>query len=216
MLFQKGQSGNPSGRPRGSRNRATILFQNLLEDDAEAIARKAVDMAKAGDIAAIRICMDRLAPARRTDAIAFELPPLERATDTVAAAAAIVAAVGAGDLAPSEAVDLAKVIDIYLRCACDRQFRGAPGQAGKRGGAGTGARRDRPHADRADRRIQRMKPMPLNRLAALEKVRLRERPVHLLWVDHGDTDADVEERRNRLIAEGRASAADRFIRVRWK
>ena len=77
MLFQKGQSGNPSGRPRGSRNRATILFQNLLEDDAEAIARKAVDMAKAGDIAAIRICMDRLAPARRTDAIAFELPPLE-------------------------------------------------------------------------------------------------------------------------------------------
>ena len=75
MLFQKGQSGNPSGRPRGSRNRATILFQNLLEDDAEAIARKAVDMAKAGDIAAIRICMDRLAPARRTDAIAFELPP---------------------------------------------------------------------------------------------------------------------------------------------
>ena len=42
MLFQKGQSGNPAGRPRGSRNRATILFQNLLEDDAEAIARKAV------------------------------------------------------------------------------------------------------------------------------------------------------------------------------
>ena len=51
-----------------------------------------------------------------------------------------------------------------------------------------------------------MKSMPLNRLAALEKVRLRERPVHLLWVDHGDTDADVEERRHRLIAEGRASA----------
>ena len=57
-----------------------------------------------------------------------------------------------------------------------------------------------------------MKVMSLNRLAALEKVRLRERPVHLLWVDHGDTDADVEERRNRLIAEGKASAADRFIR----
>jgi hypothetical protein len=38
----------------------------------------------------------------------------------------------------------------------------------------------------------------------------------LLWVDDGDTDADVEERRHRLIADGRASAIDRFIRVRWK
>jgi hypothetical protein len=62
-----------------------------------------------------------------------------------------------------------------------------------------------------------MKPLPLNRLAALEKIRLRERPIHLLWVDDGDKiRADVEERRHRLIAEGRASAVDRFIRVRWK
>src|SRR4030081_29763 len=108
MLFQKGQSGNPPGHPRGSRNRATILFQNLLEDDAEAIARKAVDMAKAGDIAAIRICMDRLAPARRNDAIVFELPPIERATDTVVAAATIVTAVAGGGLAPAEGGGLGK------------------------------------------------------------------------------------------------------------
>jgi Family of unknown function (DUF5681) len=47
MLFRKGQSGNPSGRPRGSRNRATILFQNLLEEDAEAIARKTARPASA-------------------------------------------------------------------------------------------------------------------------------------------------------------------------
>ena len=122
MLFRKGQSGNPSGRPRGSRNRATILFQNLLEDDAEAIARKTVDMAKAGDIAAIRICMDRLAPARKTDAIAFELPRLDKATDSVTAAAKIVAGVAAGDLAPAEAADLAKVMDIYLRALATSSF----------------------------------------------------------------------------------------------
>lgn len=122
MLFQKGQSGNPSGRPRGSRNRATMLFQNLLEDDAEAVARKVLDMAKAGDMAAIRICMDRLAPARKNDAIAFELPPLDRATDTVTAAAAIVAAVADGDLAPSEAADLARVMDIYLRALATSSF----------------------------------------------------------------------------------------------
>jgi hypothetical protein len=122
MQFQKGESGNPAGRPRGSRSRATILLQNLLEDDAEAIGRKAIDMAKHGDIAAIRMCMDRLAPARKDEAVVLELPPLDTAADTVAAAATIVAAVAAGDLAPSQAADLAKVIDIYVRALATRSF----------------------------------------------------------------------------------------------
>src|SRR5215472_14183540 len=89
MQFQKGQSGNPAGRPRGSRNKTTVLMQNLLEGEAEAIARKAIEMAKDGDMAAIRVCMDRLASIRRKDPIAFELPPMDKARDTVAAVAAI-------------------------------------------------------------------------------------------------------------------------------
>jgi Family of unknown function (DUF5681) len=80
MQFQKGQSGNPAGRPRGSRNRTTVLMQNLLEGEAEAIGRKAIEMAKGGDMAAIRVCMDRLAPARRGAAISCELPPAEAAS----------------------------------------------------------------------------------------------------------------------------------------
>ena len=109
MQWQKGQSGNPAGRPRGSRNKATILMQNLLEDEAEAIARKAIEMAKAGDMAAIRVCMDRLAPA-----ISCELPPVETSGGAVAAMAAIIAAVAAGDVTPAEAASLARVIDRYM------------------------------------------------------------------------------------------------------
>jgi hypothetical protein len=71
MPFEKGESGNPAGRPRGARNRATLLMENLLADDAEAIGRKAVEMAKGGDMAAIRLCMDRLAPARKGEPVAF-------------------------------------------------------------------------------------------------------------------------------------------------
>ena len=122
MQFQKGQSGNPAGRPAGSRNKTTVLKQNLLEGEAEAIARKAIDMAKDGDIAAIRICMERLAPARRTEPVVLDLPPLGTAADTVDAAATIVAAAAAGELTPSEAADLANVVDIYVRALATHGF----------------------------------------------------------------------------------------------
>jgi len=44
MPFQKGQSGNPAGRPRGIVNRATALAQNLLSERAEGIARKVIEL----------------------------------------------------------------------------------------------------------------------------------------------------------------------------
>jgi hypothetical protein len=122
MPFEKGESGNPAGRPRGSRNRATLLMEGLLADDAEAIGRKAIAMAKQGDMAAIRLCMDRLAPARKGEPVAFELPPLDKPADSVAAAAEIVAGVAAGELTPSEAADLAKVVDIYVRAIATQAF----------------------------------------------------------------------------------------------
>ena len=122
MPFEKGESGNPAGRPRGSRNRATLLMESLLADDAEAIGRKAIELAKQGDMAAIRLCMDRLAPARKGEPVAFELPPLDKPADSVAAAAEIVAAVAAGELTPSEAADLAKVVDVYVRAIATTAF----------------------------------------------------------------------------------------------
>lgn len=122
MQFQKGQSGNPAGRPRGARNRMTVLMQELLEEDAEAIARKAIELAKDGDIAAMRMCLDRLAPARKGESIAFELPSLGKAADAVTAAAQIVAAVAAGELAPCEAADLAKVVDVYVQALATEGF----------------------------------------------------------------------------------------------
>jgi hypothetical protein len=122
MPFEKGESGNPAGRPRGSRNRATLLMEGLLADDAEAIGRKAIALAKQGDMAAIRLCMDRLAPPRKGEPVVFELPPLDKPADSVAAAAEIVAAVAAGELTPSEAADLAKVVDVYVRAIATHAF----------------------------------------------------------------------------------------------
>ncbi|HET9817124.1 MAG TPA: DUF5681 domain-containing protein [Xanthobacteraceae bacterium] len=115
MQFQKGENGNPAGRPRGSRNRTTILMQDLLAGRAEAIGQKLVELAENGDIAAIRICMDRLAPAGKDEPVNVGLPTIEKPADSVAAAQAIVAAVAAGDLTAAEAAGLAKVVDVYVR-----------------------------------------------------------------------------------------------------
>jgi hypothetical protein len=114
MPFQPGQSGNPDGRPRGARNKRTIAVESLMEGEADAITRKAIDMAKDGHMAAIRLVVDRLAPACRDRPVAFELPPLTKPADAVAASAAIAAAVAAGDLTPSEAANMSKVVDAYV------------------------------------------------------------------------------------------------------
>ena len=78
-------------------------------------------MAKGGDLAAIRLCVDRLAPARKGKPIPFELPPLEKPADSVAAAAKIAADVASGELTPSEAAELAKV-DVYVRAIDSKDF----------------------------------------------------------------------------------------------
>jgi len=66
MSFQKGESGNPAGRPRGARNKRTVLAEQLLEGDTEAIVRTMIERAKEGDMAAVRLCVDRICP-RVTD-----------------------------------------------------------------------------------------------------------------------------------------------------
>jgi hypothetical protein len=122
MQFQKGESGNPSGRPRGALNRATVLAQELLAARVESIAAKLIELAERGDMRAIRVCMDRLMPAIKHQPIAVELPPIETAADSVEAAASIVAAVAAGELTATEAAELAKVIDTYVGALASRGF----------------------------------------------------------------------------------------------
>jgi hypothetical protein len=123
--FAKGQSGNPAGRPQGSRHAVSLAIDALLEGDAEKLTRKAIEMALSGDGTAMRLCFDRLSPPRRDRPIQFALPKLETAADAKAAAAAIVQAVAEGDLTPSEAADMSKLLDNFTRVleATDFQTR---------------------------------------------------------------------------------------------
>ncbi|QRM27350.1 DUF5681 domain-containing protein [Microvirga sp. VF16] len=110
-LFEPGNS----GRPKGSRNKATLAMEALLDGEAEALTRKAVEMALEGDTTAMRLVMDRIMPPRKDRPVMFALPKLETPADAVKASAALVAAVASGDLTPSEAEDLSRLVDRYVR-----------------------------------------------------------------------------------------------------
>jgi len=113
--FAKGVSGNPRGRPPGARSKTTIAAELLLDGEAEALTRKAVELAKAGDMVAMRLCLDRLIPPRKDRRVAFALPAMVKAEDAATAMASITAAVAKGELTLAEAASLSTLVDNFLR-----------------------------------------------------------------------------------------------------
>ena len=94
----------------------------MVDGEGEAITRKAIELAKAGDMTAIRLMLDRLLPPRKDRPVPFPLPAPETAADAKSAAAAIVRAVADGDLTPSEAAELSKILDNFLRVVEATEF----------------------------------------------------------------------------------------------
>ena len=113
--FQKGQSGNPRGRRYGSRNRATLAAAALLDGEAEALTRKAVELALDGDPMALRLCLERVLPPCRERPVRFALPPIESAEDVSAAMNAVTSALAGGKITPGEAERIAIVIETFAR-----------------------------------------------------------------------------------------------------
>jgi hypothetical protein len=113
--FQKGLSGNPQGRPPGARNAATVIAEQLLEGEAATITRKAIELAKLGDLTALRLCLERIVPPRRDRPVNFVLPGMNSADDATKALAVITAGVASGELTPPEAAKLSRVIEGYVK-----------------------------------------------------------------------------------------------------
>lgn len=113
--FEEGRSGNPSGRPKGSRNRSTKVLESIFEGEAEALTRKAIELALDGDTVALRMCMDRLMPVRKDRPITFTLPEIEIPADLTKATQALMRGVADGEITPSEAAELSKLVDAHVK-----------------------------------------------------------------------------------------------------
>ena len=104
-----------SGRPKGARNRKTLAIESLLEGQAEAPTQTAVSKALNGDSMALRLCMERIAPAPKDNPVSFTLPQMTSALDASQAAGSVLTAVSEGNLTPIEATRVMGLIDSYRR-----------------------------------------------------------------------------------------------------
>lgn len=105
--FTKGNS----GRRRGVKNRQTQACEVLLDGEAEALTRKAVELALAGDTVALKLCMDRIFPAPKGRRIQLSMPTLIQASDAARAIGEVVEGVAQGNLTLPEANELSRLLD---------------------------------------------------------------------------------------------------------
>ena len=109
--WKPGQSGNPKGKPHGTRNKATMMVLQLMEGAAAEITKTVLDAARGGDLGAAKLVLERLAPPMRERPVNIELPDTGTLEGCSQAQSAILQSVGVGDLLPSEGAVLAGIVE---------------------------------------------------------------------------------------------------------
>jgi hypothetical protein len=106
-------TGNP-GRPKNARNLATRAMEELLDGEGETITRKCIELAKNGDLGAIRLVLERVLPVRKDRIIQVDIPSVKSLDDVAIALQSVVEAVGAGELSPSEGATFSGLLQTIL------------------------------------------------------------------------------------------------------
>jgi len=108
--FKKGQSGNPAGRPPGSKNKFTQAIQTLLQGEADTLTRVCIKKAMEGDMVAMRLCLERICPPVKELPIEISLPIAKTADKLPEVTAKLLQAVVAGELLPGQAEAVGKLL----------------------------------------------------------------------------------------------------------
>jgi hypothetical protein len=132
--FPKGTSGNPAGRPAGSRHKATFVFDQLRDNEGRQLLSKLLELPHRGNLPALRRFLDRFYPERKDPAFPMALPPLESTHVLLPYFREVSGAAAAGEITPAQGESLihiamshARVIELAALARLERFCAPKPG-----------------------------------------------------------------------------------------
>ncbi|MBT7041267.1 MAG: hypothetical protein HN921_15645 [Bacteroidetes bacterium] len=112
VLFKAGQSGNPKGRPKGSRNKATLLARKMMENDLDEIVSQVIEKAKSGDFECQKLILSRLLPQVKNYPLDIKIPEINSPNDLKKAFNIINKALGSGKIDLDQAEKWSNILKI--------------------------------------------------------------------------------------------------------
>jgi hypothetical protein len=88
-----------------------VAAEALLDGQAEALTQRAIDLAMAGDPTALKLCLERILPRRRSGRVQLRLPTIDSVEDVPRALRRVIGAAAAGHLDLEDASVLAALVD---------------------------------------------------------------------------------------------------------
>lgn len=108
--FEKGQSGNPQGRPKASASQRKL--REAIQEESPEIIKAMIAQAKGGDVTAARVLLDRVLPAIKPSDMAVTL---SLSGSPGGDGRAVMTAVGRGELTPEQGAKLLAGIGALAR-----------------------------------------------------------------------------------------------------
>ena len=112
--FKPGQSGNPAGRPKGSKNKVKAAAAAMLADESGELTRLAIEAVHSGDKTMLRTCFTRIHPTARSAPLQIELPETDHPESLSNALRRAQRAMCDGEISPQDATAVAVFINARL------------------------------------------------------------------------------------------------------
>jgi hypothetical protein len=142
----------------------TLLAEQLPAGEAEAIIRKAIELALGGDVTALRLCVDRILPPLKSRPVSIPITKNLNIADISVALDGVTQAMAAGTITPEEAKSVANVLEARRRALVAVEARCPPGKMESPSSAGC---RERPTSpSNRSRRVPVAIPTPRRRQKA--------------------------------------------------